>query len=178
MSLIYAPSDDSFLLKEVLENEIRDKGIDVLEIGSGSGILLESLNSLDVARVIGTDLNSDAVEFCKSKGFDCIKSDLFSNIPLEKKYDLIIFNPPYLPEDPENLEDDESKLITTGGKKGSELINKFLRQAKDYLKPEGKIFLLTSSLTKGINWLNYKKKVLSEKKLFFEKLYVWELSIV
>jgi hypothetical protein len=50
-----------------------------------------------------------------------------------------------------------------------------LKQSKKHLTSEGKIFLLTSSLTKGINWGNWKKKKLAEKKMFFEKLFVYEL---
>jgi len=83
---------------------------------------------------------------------------------------LIIFNPPYLPRE----KHDEGK-DTTGGKNGSEIINKFLNQAKAHLNKNGKILLLTSSFTKNINWLDYKKELLGTKSLFFEELYVWEL---
>ena len=57
-----------------------------------------------------------------------------------------------------------------------EIINNFLQQAKNHLTKEGKIFLLTSSLTKGIKWEGYKKKIIKKQKLFFEELQVWELS--
>jgi len=63
-----------------------------------------------------------------------------------------------------------------GGKKGSEIINKFLKQSKKHLKKDGRIFLLTSSLTKEINFLDYEKKLIISKKLFFEKLFIWELK--
>ena len=89
----------------------------------------------------------------------------------KNKFDLILFNPPYLPEDKF-----DKGLDTTGGKNGSEVINKFLIQAKRYLNKNGKILILTSSLTKKINWQIYSKKKLAEKRIFFETLYVWELS--
>ena len=82
-----------------------------------------------------------------------------------------------MPEDKNNKEDKQSKLATTGGEKGSEIINKFLKQAEKHLTEKGKIFLLKSNLTKEVNWLNYKKKLLVKKKLFFEELQVWELSL-
>ena len=56
------------------------------------------------------------------------------------------------------------------------MINRFLKQAKKYLEDEGRIFLLVSSKTQGIDFLNYKKKILGKKKLFFEELIVWELK--
>lgn len=175
MSLIYEPAEDSYLMQEVLEKELLNKNIKILEIGCGSGILLEVLKKLGINNILGADINGGAVKHCKGLGFDCIYSDLFSNI--KEKFDIIIFNPPYLPEDKNNKEDRESKLATTGGKKGSEIINRFLQQAKKHLTKDGKIFLLTSSLTKNINWLDYKKKLIAKKKLFFEELMVWEIKV-
>ena len=92
------------------------------------------------------------------------------------KFDLIIFNPPYLPID--NREPKESQLATTGGKFGSEIINKFLNQAKNYSKPTTKIFLITSSLTKEVNFEGYKKEIVGRKKVFFEGLIAWKLEII
>ena len=177
---IYEPSEDSYLLQKILKEKIpnllkRNSQLKVLEIGSGSGVQLVILQQLGVKNIFSSDINPHAVEQCTKLGFNCIKSDLFFNIKSKDKYDIIIFNPPYLPED--KREPAESKLATNGGKTGSEIINKFLQQAKDFLKKDGKIFLITSNLTKGIKWLNYKKKLLGEEKLFFEKLFVWELRI-
>ena len=181
MSLIYSPEDDSYLLEETIKSQVPkslkiNPKIKFLEIGVGSGIQLSAAKESGVKKenIFGVDINNDAVNHCKDLGFNCIKSNLFQNI--KEKFDIIVFNPPYLPED-EMPEDEESKLITTGGKKGSEIINEFLSQAKNHLKENGKIFLLTSSLTKEINWLNYKKKLISEKKIFFENLQVWELTL-
>jgi release factor glutamine methyltransferase len=94
---------------------------------------------------------------------------------------LIIFNPPYLPDDnPYNSDYKEKlnnlKIALIGGKNGGELINKFLKQAKNHMNQNGGIFLLSSSLTKRINWNNWKKKLIAKKKLFFEELYVWEIK--
>lgn len=172
MSLIYFPEEDSYFFSEVLKNEIKNINISCLEIGIGSGIQLETLREIGIKKIVGIDINKDAVEHCKKLGFNCIISNLFSNI--KDKFDLIIFNPPYLPED--KKEDKESQLSTTGGKKGSELINEFVIQAKNHLTKNGKVFLLTSSLTKGINWQDWKKKKIAEKKLFFEKICIWELN--
>ena len=180
MSLIYSPEEDSYLLEEVLIKELpkmlkENSNLKFLEIGIGSGIQLEAAKKVGIKNenIFGVDVNIDAVKHCNNLGFNCFESDLFENV--QGKFDVVAFNPPYLPEDKE-IEDAESKLITTGGKTGSEIINKFLIQAKEHLNSKGKIFLLNSSLTKEIEWLNYKKKKVAEKKLFFEKLFVWELE--
>ncbi len=181
MSQIYQPAEDSYLLSKILESEIpyllkQNLHLQFLEVGSGSGIILETALKTGIKQehIFSVDINQEAVNHCKSLGFNCIYSDLFENV--QDKFDIIVFNPPYLPRDSENSEPEESELATTGGEQGSEIINEFLKQAKNYLKENGKIFLLTSSLTKKIDWKNYHKKLLGREKLFMEELYVWELT--
>lgn len=186
MSEIYEPAEDSYLLSKVLKKEIKNKNIKVLEVGSGGGIQLKALRSIGISNenIFGVDINLEAVNRCRELEFNCAESNLFEAFKMNvkqrkpwfsRRYNLIIFNPPYLPID--KSEPKESQLATTGGKKGSEIINEFLKQAKNYLKKNGRIFLLTSSLTKEINWLDYKKKIVGKKKIFFEELFVWELKV-
>jgi len=108
-------------------------------------------------------------------GFNCIKSNLFGEV--NGKFNVIIFNPPYLPED--EREPKDSRLTTTGGLQGNELTIKFLKEAKEHLSKDGRIFLITSSLASSINFnlLGYLAGVLLSEKLFFEKLTAWELSL-
>lgn len=177
MSFIYQPAEDSYLLSEVLKKEIKNKEIKVLEIGSGSGIQIDTLLilGLNPCNIFSTDINPVAVNYLKKKfpNIKIIKSYLFSKV--KEKFDIIIFNPPYLPE--EHREPKSSQLATTGGKQGSKIINRFLKQAKNHLNKNGKIYLITSSLTKDVNWKGYERKVLARKKLFFEEIYIWELKI-
>ena len=172
--MIYAPSEDTYLMCKALEKNVPNKSSKILEVGVGSGYVLEFLKKRGFQNALGIDINPKAVEFCKKRKLKVIRSDLFSRV--KDKFGIIIFNPPYLPED--KREDKNSKLSTTGGKYGSEVINRFLSEAKIHLKKGGKIFLVTSSLTKRIDWKGYKKRKVGEKKLFFEKLNVWELSIL
>ena len=177
MNEVYQPAEDSHLLSEVLKNEKIFPTMKILDIGSGTGIQTQTiLDSGALPKNITlTDINPKAIKFLKKKfsKSKVVNSNLFQN--LKGKFDLIIFNPPYLPED--SREPKDSKTATTGGKKGSEIINKFLTQAKKYLTNNGKILLLTSSLTRGINWLDYKKKFVAKKKLFYEELRVHVLKI-
>jgi len=174
--MIYPLSEDSFLLSSFVEKEIKkNKKGKILDMGAGLGIQSETCINLgfNPKNLTLTDINKEALKILRKKfpKSKVIFSDLFENI--SDKFDLIIFNPPYLPEDLREPED--SKINTTGGKKGGEIINKFLRQARKHLNKKGKILLLTSSLTKGIFFSDYNRKLLGTKKLFFEELYVWEL---
>ncbi len=174
---IYQPSDNSYFLSEILRNYLKDKknNIKILDMGSGSGIQAETCRELGFNNILTVDINPEAVNHLKQLGLRSVKSDLFSNI--KQKFDLIIFNPPYLPEDKYDKEQD-----TTAGKKGYETIVRFLKQAKSHLKKEGVILLLFSSLSKPeiilkkAEELGYKCNILNNKKLFFEELYVYELK--
>ncbi len=169
---VYEPAEDSYFLSEILKKQIKTKDIKVIDMGSGSGIQSQTLINIgiDPKQITLTDINEKVINYLKQKfsKSKIIKSNLFSNI--KGKYDLIIFNPPYLPDNKHNKQKD-----TSGGKKGSEIINKFLIQAHKYLSKNGKILLLASNLTKEVNFLSYKKRLVATKKLFFEELYVYEL---
>ena len=144
------------------------KNLEILDLGSGSGIQAETCKELGFNDILTADINQESVKLLKNKGFKSIKTDLFSKINKKQKFNLIIFNPPYLPEDKY-----DKKPNTTGGKKGYELILKFLKQAKNYLNSNGKIILLFSSLSNPeiiktkAKQLGYALKLLNQKKLFF-----------
>jgi len=182
MPEIYQPAEDSYLMSNHLEKILpaltrKNPDISFLEIGIGSGIQLETALKAGVKKenIFGTDINEEAIKHCKRLGFNPIKSDLFEDI--SGKFDIIIFNPPYLPFD--KREPESSRTATTGGKKGNKIIKKFLKQSKKHLKKDGKIFLITSSLSEKIdfNGLGYKSKKIINKKLFFEMLNLWGLRI-
>jgi len=179
MVLIYIPEEDSHLLSEVLKKQIpklieKNPDLKFLEIGCGSGLQLQTAfdSGVKTENIFSCDINPKAVRHCKKLGFNSVVSNLFQNI--KGKFDAIVFNPPYLPLD--LLEPKESRIATTGGLQGSEIINEFLKQSRKHLAKNGKTFLVTSSLTKGINFLEFRKKIIARKKIFFEELKVWELK--
>mgnify|MGYP001563743844 CR=1 FL=1 len=205
---IYQPAEDSCLLSQTLEkylnklivsnkhkslsnrrfsneqqppilfHKVNDiKEISILDMGSGSGIQAETCKKLGFTNILTADINKEAVKELKQQGFKSIYSDLFSNIKKQQKFNLIIFNPPYLPENKYDKKPD-----TTAGKKGYELIIKFLKQARQHLNKNAVILLLFSSLShsliikKQAKQLGYELKLLNKQKLFFEELFVYELK--
>ena len=178
---MYQPEEDSYLMSRILKEKIpnllkENPDLKFLEIGAGSGIHLETAFNTGIKKqnIFSCDIEPSSVEHCNLLGFNCIHSDLFGNI--KGKYDVIIFNPPYLPKD--SREPKDSQLATTGGKKGNEIINRFLEQAKSHLEKNGIIFLITSSLAKDIDFkrLGYTCNPIGCEKLFYERLCVWELT--
>lgn len=175
--MIYEPREDSYLLEKQVQKYSKNKK--VLDIGSGSGIQALSALRNRAKSVLSSDINPQAVKYLKSINLKAVKSNLFSNI--KEKFDLIIFNPPYLPYD--LSESKESSLATSGGKNGDEIILRFLLQAKKHLNKSGKILLLISSLTpreaikKLLKKLKFKSRVLDSNKLFMETLEVWKIEM-
>jgi len=164
---IYEPDEDSFLLAKQVRKHAFGK---VLDMGSGSGIQAE--NAKNAKKILCVDIDPVAVKLLKKRGFDALQSDLFENV--KGKFDTIIFNPPYLPEDKYDKKPD-----TTGGHYGNEIIKRFLLQAKKHLNKNGIILLVVSSMTPYFLELfkkyGYNSHKLSEKKLFFEVLFVYLL---
>jgi release factor glutamine methyltransferase len=177
---MYLPHEDSYLLSQNLENylkNIKNKKIKILDMGSGSGIQAKTCIKNGFKNVSCIDIDDKSLEYLKKQNLKFLKSNLFENLS-NKKFNLIIFNPPYLPKDKKGYDKEKD---TTGGKKGGETIIKFLKQAKNHLSKDGKILLLFSSLTKPnilkiAKQQGYLSKLLDKKKLFFEEIYVYLLE--
>lgn len=169
---VYEPAEDSFLMIEAVLREVK-RSDSILEIGTGSGIV--SMFVEDIAQFIATDISPQAVKCAKLNGINVIRTDLFDGIKFKGKFDLIVFNPPYLPSEDQKTDMD---VLWDGGPSGREIINRFLDQVKNYLTEDGRILLLVSSLT-GIEQVIDKMKsldfvvdeIISEKH-FFERLVV------
>jgi len=176
---IYEPREDTFLILKEVKTYAQGR---VLDMGTGSGILaIAAAKQADF--VIGADINKKALDYARKKaaGFQNIKfvySDLFSYFKKNPdKFDLIIFNPPYLPE--KKAEPRWLKQQISGGKKGYEILERFFSEASNYLTPDGKILVLFSTLT-GADKVhaildnyafNYQK--LAEESFDFETLFVY-----
>lgn len=165
------------LLKAAL-NEVKpeDKAI---EIGCGRGTI-----SLEIAKkarsIIATDINPSAVRLAKSCGLDVIRADIFGG--LKGKFDLVIFNPPYLPTEEEERTRGWINYALDGGKNGRETINRFIENLKDHLSQNGRCLLLVSSIT-GLKAVKEKAEVegfvaieVANGRCFFEELYVIKLE--
>jgi len=140
---VYQPAEDSFLLLRAARSEARSSDR-VLEIGVGSGYISGELVS-SCHRLVATDQNPHAAFMAHSKGIPVVLTDLAAG--LCAPFDLVLFNPPYLPTDPSDRIDDWLELALDGGSSGREVITRFLQEIPNVLAPGGRILLLISSLT-------------------------------
>ena len=179
---IYEPAEDSYLLQRFVKEYAFGR---VLDVGTGSGIqAITAATNKNVREVIAVDVNEDAINNLKtnkeaqlSGRIKAKVSDLFSNV--RNKFDIIIFNPPYLPQDKVGKEIIEDPALY-GGKQGWEVSERFFSEVTNYLSSSGKILFLFSSLTNkekieeiiSGNLLEF-KQLAEEKMPMFETLYVY-----
>ncbi len=174
---VYQPEADTFLLLREARAEVKP-GDRVLEIGTGSGLI-----SAELARVTGvvaTDINPHAARCARGRGVEVIQSDLFSGV--RGTFDLVIFNPPYLPTQPDERIDDWLEYALDGGESGRVVIERFADGAGRVLAPGGRILLLVSSLTGpgGVQELfaarGFSSRRVAEETVEDEELYVLQIT--
>lgn len=190
---VYLPSDDTDLMIEVINKEISIRDVffnRAIEIGAGNGFL--GLSVYDFVNVLySIDINPTVIDYLfntqKKYNLDkqiILQSDLFSKIDKNIKFDLIIFNPPYVPSEKIGGAEQSSGIdvAVDGGKDGSEIINKFIDRLFFYLSDYGVCYLLISSLNKQKKIENRLKEnhlffeIVGTKKLFFEELLVLKIK--
>jgi release factor glutamine methyltransferase len=172
----YTPSDDTFLLADCIKQYY---GQWALEIGVGSGLLLQILER-NFQNVVGSDISLQALEYTKSRSTAMLVCCDAASAFAGGMFDLIVSNPPYLPDD-----DDEKVKDSTvhGGPAGIETTIHFVRSALPQLAHRGKMLIVVSTLANSAELerllaeeTKMRKKVIKEKKLFYETLSAIELS--
>ena len=143
------PRPESELLIYKLISYFKNKRINILDIGTGSGcILLSLLKELNLSRGIGIDISSTAVKTAKlnSKKLNLFYRSKFKVVGIDDfdfgKYDLIVSNPPYIAlKDMKNLSRDilnyEPLIALKGGLDGLDLIKKVIYKSKHLLNANG-----------------------------------------
>ena len=101
------------------------------------------------------------------------ESELFEEIPEGERFDVIVFNPPYLPS--EGIED----LAVDGGVEGRQFLDEFLEQFKFFLAPGGSAYFLQNDLNGAektgemLGRLGIRHEMAAHKKVSFEELFVF-----
>ena len=140
------PRPETEIITEYVINNFKDKKLDILEIGVGSGCISISIAKyLSNVNILGVDINEKAIEVANKNikynnvenKVNFIKSDLYENV--KGKFDIIISNPPYIKSDViKTLEDDVKKyepiLALDGGNDGLYFYKKIINDADKFLK--------------------------------------------
>ena len=142
---VYQPAEDSALLAGVAVEHV---GSDdrVLEVGTGSGWIAERVREETGAFVVASDLNPHACLQAAERGLPAVQADLVSSFR-DAAFDVVVFNPPYLPEDAAAARDDWMERALSVGESGRAVVEPFLDAVERVLAPGGYVLVLVSSLT-------------------------------
>ena len=210
---VYPPADDTYLIidyfKKRLTNEYFD-GLDmetiknIVEIGTGTGIIAIFLQLLTKKyikfkpKIYASDILQESIDCAKiNQGLNnidnqitLIKSNLFESFPksLSHSFNIIIFNPPYLPSSELVEQNEEKKAIDrswNGGTKGVEIFSRFLEDVKEFMHPKGcSIYYISSSrvnleeLSDIIEKNGFSNMVINKKHVFFEDIILNKLNLL
>lgn len=174
---VYDPGEDSYLMVDAALKEV-NRGERVLEIGTGSGVI--SMFLKDIADVLAVDVNPHACKNARLNGVEVIRANMFSGICGE--FDLVIFNPPYLPTDKDEKLDTWLNEAFDGGPTGRVVIDRFIDSVHGVLHRGSRVMMVISSLTDAgsvserFERNGFKVEVVSEQNVWFEKLIVLKCS--
>lgn len=157
--------------KLFLNAESEGRSLRILDVGTGSGIIAITIkNILRSAIVVATDISYGALKIAKLNSSINVQRDniygnirfieadifqAFSDSLVEKKkaFDIIVANPPYISSvEIDRLQPEVSKweprVALDGGDRGTEIIEKIIRAAWEYLIPGGMLLIETGESQK------------------------------
>jgi len=158
-------------------------GADVLDVGTGSGVLTV-LATATARRVVAVDCNPDAVRWARYNiqqhhpggRIDVREGNLFDALRPQERFDLVLFNPPYLegwPRTPlhQALFDPQKQIIT-----------RFFAGAHRHLRTDGTILMAYSSLAQHEHMLElarnngWRERVIARHWLGMEWIFVYQFT--
>ncbi|XP_024878889.1 hemK methyltransferase family member 2 [Temnothorax curvispinosus] len=192
LKTVYEPSEDSYLLIDALEADLKIlhtiKPRICLEIGSGSGIVITAL-AMALKRhnvhFVAIDINPDACKATKrtslvnSADVDVLQMNLLDCIQIKYTFDIILFNPPYVVTECKEVLDDRLVFKTwAGGKNGRQVMEQVFTTIPEILSDTGLFYLVVIKendpeyILSAFQKLNMSGEIVRERKIRGEHLYV------
>lgn len=175
---VYEPSDDTFLLADVVEANV-GAGDRFVEVGCGAGLVAMAAAHAG-ASVVATDRNMHAARLTQHNAqenrlrMDVVCTDLLAG--LTRRFDVAAFNPPYLPTAPDEHVDGPLDWAFDGGPDGNVVALRFARQVMGLGVP--KVLVIHSSLSDPgplvahMEAAGYASSIAAEQALPYEQLTV------
>jgi release factor glutamine methyltransferase len=147
---VFQPRSDTWMLATSLCDHLRPGG-HVLDLCTGSGALAVTAALHGAGRTVAVDVSRRAVITARLNArlngtrISAVRGDLFGAVPAQH-FDVIVSNPPYLPDDTDELPRRGARRAWDAGRDGRVLVDRICRQAADHLRPGGVLLLVQSSL--------------------------------
>lgn len=169
----------------MMERVLREREADAagklaLDVGTGSGALAAVLQELG-ARTMAVDIAPAAVAAAREKcGPIVYRGDLAS--AARGPFDVVVFNPPYLPSAEDERLEGWIDVAFHGGEGGVEVTIAFVRDLARLLAQGGRAYIVVSSradlprLAKAIAEGGFEVHMMASMRFFFEEIAIWKLS--
>ncbi len=166
---MYKPSDDTFLLAECIAHI---KGDYALDICTGSGYIASILRK-NFKYVVATDIDLKALLYVKGLDDDihilCCKGASCIN----RRFDLITLNPPYLPSS-------SNDITVDGGEEGVEVTLEIMNECIELMHKDTRMLIVSSSLAninKILEFNSLRCKIIRSKRISFEDIIIIEAML-
>lgn len=156
-----------------------------LDVGSGTGLIAFAMKKRGVPTVYAVDNHLPAIACIEKnrerneryKDITVLTSDLFANVPGDITFDLVIFNHPYSPAT-------NTIIFGNGSDGGPAIVERFLKDAKNYLTDDG-VILMSFSDTFSEQYdpvyialeNGYTSKVVKEKSSLIDTVRIYEFRL-
>jgi release factor glutamine methyltransferase len=151
--LIPRPETEELVLqvKQIIETNYKNQSLNIIDIGTGSGCIAIALKKIfPSANITAIDKSKDALEIAqKNAAFHQLsinfkKLDIL-NEPLNETYDIIVSNPPYIPESDKNTIDESvikfEPSMALFSNTAKEFYERIFYLSKNNLAPKGFVFM-------------------------------------
>lgn len=192
---VYEPLEDTFLLIDALETDLELlkslKPQVVVEIGSGSGVIINFLakNLTSDSRhpiFFATDINSDAClatqkcSILNSNEIEIVNCEFVGPLKdrVRQQVDVLVFNPPYVVTEKQELGSKSIPAAWAGGIDGREVMDKLFPMLDSLLSPEGLFYLVcikpnnVSDIERTLENLGFEMEIVLDRKAGIEHLYI------
>ncbi|XP_074035730.1 hemK methyltransferase 2 [Leptinotarsa decemlineata] len=188
---VYEPSEDTFLLLDALECDTQFlldlKPRLVVEIGSGSGVVISALSQIfhTSCMYFATDINPQCCLATQNtcilndSNVECTRMDLLVGFR-EHMFDVIIFNPPYVVTQTVELYGSGLNRAWAGGLRGRVIIDRLVNELPKLLSKNGVCYMVLlkenepDEIVKTMDKYHFKSEVVLERKIPGERLFVYK----
>jgi len=147
--------ETELLIETILKTTDKEVHLNILDIGTGSGIIAVTLaKHLPNAKIFAVDKSDDAITVAKQNAvahnvaqqITYLQNDVLkSSLPMDKKIDIIVSNPPYVSlNEFQSLQKEiivhEPNFAVTDFSDGLTFYREIIESSKNYLNENGKIF--------------------------------------
>jgi release factor glutamine methyltransferase len=189
---VYEPAEDTYLFLDALLKDLpalrKLQPSICLEVGSGSGCVTCYLAGLLQQPwptfFLTTDINEHATvatqrtAAANKVSVDTVRTDLVRNLKehLQGKVDVLLFNPPYVPTDPEEVGTHSIAAAWAGGIDGRQVLDRLLPSIPELLSEKGVFYLVVVEENKPedikqiLGGYGFSCQKLAERRAFNEQL--------